>query len=80
MIDRRSMLSGVAASCLCAWGSAQAQPKGRPARIAYISERGGPNEFEQAFLRGLTDLQYKRNDIAFVRGTFRVRGFPAPGT
>ena len=36
----------------------------------------------QKFLRRLTELQYKRNDINFVRGTFRVRGdnielFPA---
>ncbi len=34
------------------------------------------------FLRRLTDLQYRRNDLAFGRGTFRVRGdtvelFPA---
>ena len=26
------------------------------------------------FLRGLVDIQYRRNDIAFERGTFRVRG------
>ena len=36
----------------------------------------------QSFLRRLTELQYRRNDINFVRGTFRVRGdnielFPA---
>ncbi len=36
----------------------------------------------QEFLRSLTELQYKRNDVNFVRGTFRVRGdnvelFPA---
>ena len=36
----------------------------------------------QTFLRRLTELQYRRNDINFVRGTFRVRGdnielFPA---
>ena len=36
----------------------------------------------QKFLRRLTELQYKRNDMNFVRGTFRVRGdnielFPA---
>ncbi len=36
----------------------------------------------QKFLRRLTELQYKRNDTNFVRGTFRVRGdnielFPA---
>ncbi|TVR66953.1 MAG: excinuclease ABC subunit UvrB [Gemmatimonadales bacterium] len=26
------------------------------------------------FLRGLVEIQYRRNDIAFERGTFRVRG------
>ena len=36
----------------------------------------------QALLRSLTELQYRRNDLNFVRGTFRVRGdnvelFPA---
>ena len=41
------------------------------------------DEFErQSLLRRLTELQYRRNDINFVRGTFRVRGdnieiFPA---
>ena len=40
-------------------------------------------EFErQSILRRLTELQYRRNDTNFVRGTFRVRGdnielFPA---
>ena len=40
-------------------------------------------EFErQSLLRRLTELQYKRNDLNFVRGAFRVRGdnvevFPA---
>ena len=36
------------------------------------------------FIRSLTDIQYNRNDIAFERGNFRVRGdtvdvFPASG-
>ena len=41
------------------------------------------DEFErQSLLRRLTELQYRRNDLNFVRGTFRVRGdnieiFPA---
>lgn len=53
MIDRRSMMSG-AAAFLSAF-SASAQPRNHPARIAYIAERGGPNEFEQSFLRGLRE-------------------------
>ena len=47
------MLSGAAA--LLSVFSASAQPRNRPARIAYIAERGGPNEFEQSFLRGLRE-------------------------
>ncbi len=75
MIDRRLLLGGVAAAGLSAWDPARAQPKGQPARIAYISERGGPNEFEQAFLRGLRER-------GLVDGTqvvvdFRWAGFDA---
>ncbi len=44
-------------------------------------QTGGEIE-RQKLLRRLTELQYKRNDLNFVRGTFRVRGdnievFPA---
>jgi putative ABC transport system substrate-binding protein len=55
MIRRRELLGGIAASGLATSNPARAQPKGRPARIAYLAERGGPNEFEQAFLRGLRE-------------------------
>ena len=42
----------------------------------------GESYEQRDFLRQLIELQYKRNDIEFVRGTFRVRGdtlelFPA---
>jgi len=44
--------------------------------------RKGQTIDQRALLRALTDLQYKRGDTGFVRGTFRVRGdtielFPA---
>ena len=44
--------------------------------------RKGQTIDQRAVLRALTDLQYKRGDTGFVRGTFRVRGdtielFPA---
>ena len=44
--------------------------------------KAGSEVVPQQFLRALIELQYKRNDIAFKRGTFRVRGdnidlFPA---
>ena len=42
----------------------------------------GERRVQDKFIRLLTDIQYKRNDIDFARGTFRVRGdvvdiFPA---
>ena len=54
MIDRRTML-GSSAAFMAATGLLRAQPQGRPARIAYLSTRPGPNEFEQAFERGLRE-------------------------
>lgn len=54
MIDRRTMLRG-AAAFMAASGPQRAQPQGRPLRIAYLSLRPGPNEFEQAFERGLRE-------------------------
>jgi excinuclease ABC subunit B len=47
-----------------------------------ISLRPGMNKDRDEIIRKLVEIQYKRNDIAFTRGTFRVRGdtveiFPA---
>jgi len=39
-----------------------------------ISLRAGDTVDRAELLRGFVELQYKRNDIAFGRGTFRVRG------
>jgi putative tryptophan/tyrosine transport system substrate-binding protein len=56
MIRRRTLIraTGVAALLPCA-GLLHAQPQGRPMRIAYFSARTGPNEFEQAFERGMRE-------------------------
>ena len=54
MIDRRTMLHGTAAF-MAATAAHRAQPQGRPPRIAYLSARPGPNEFELAFERGLRE-------------------------
>ena len=54
MIDRRTMLGGTAAF-LAATAPVRAQPQARMPRIAYLSARPGPNEFEQAFERGLRE-------------------------
>ena len=34
----------------------------------------GERRVQDKFIRLLTDIQYKRNDVDFARGTFRVRG------
>ena len=55
MIDRRTLLHAAVAAFMAAPAPSTAQPQGRPARIGYLSFRPGPNEFEQAFLRGLRE-------------------------
>lgn len=47
-----------------------------------LTVKVGERRIQAKFIRQLTDIQYKRNDIDFHRGTFRVRGdvvdvFPA---
>src|SRR5690606_27104455 len=51
-------------------------------RKQVLSLRVGMERNRNDVLRALVDIQYERNDINFVRGTFRVRGdvleiFPA---
>lgn len=55
MTDRRTFLRGGGAAVVAALPSGLAQSQGRTARIGYLSLRAGPNEFEQAFLRGLRE-------------------------
>ena len=46
------------------------------ATVSCIYGLGTPEEYadRDTLLRQFVDMQYKRNDIAFARGTFRVRG------
>jgi putative tryptophan/tyrosine transport system substrate-binding protein len=55
MIDRRTLLRRGAAALVPALASNPARPQDRTARIGYISFRHGPNEFDQAFLRGMRE-------------------------
>lgn len=55
MTDRRAYLRGAGAAFVAALAPGLAQSQSRPARIGYLSLRAGPNEFEQAFLRGLRE-------------------------
>ncbi|MGI9627330.1 MAG: excinuclease ABC subunit UvrB [Longimicrobiales bacterium] len=76
LIERRDVV--VVASVSCIYGL------GNPVdyRGLMLHLKTGDEIPRQEILRGLVDILYKRNDIAFERGTFRVRGdtveiFPA---
>ena len=76
LLERRDVIVVASVSCIYGIGSVETYT-GMTKTI-----RAGTQVVQQTFLRGLTDLQYKRNDMAFTRGTFRVRGdnidlFPA---
>ncbi len=55
MTDRRTFLRGAGAALAPSIAPCLAQAQGRPARIGYISLRPGPNEFDQAFVRGMRE-------------------------
>ena len=76
LIERRDVV--VVASISCIYGL------GNPAdyRSLMVHLEVGDKAPRQELLRSLVDILYKRNDIAFERGVFRVRGdtvevFPA---
>ena len=76
LIERRDVV--VVASVSCIYGL------GNPVdyRGLMLHLEVGEEVPRQQILRGLVDILYKRNDISFERGTFRVRGdtvevFPA---
>ena len=75
MIDRRKLLRGAGAAIVPALVPSRAQPQGRPARIGYISFRPGPNEFEQALLRGLGERGWVEGQNLLV--DFRWAAFDA---
>ena len=55
MADRRAFLRDASVAFVPMIAPGLAQPQGRPARIGYISLRLGPNEFDQAFVRGMRE-------------------------
>jgi len=73
MIDRRTVLCGSGAALISLAGTAQAQSPSKPWRIAYLSFRSGPNEFEQAFQRGLRERGLIEGSNLFV--DYRWSGF-----
>ena len=76
LLTRRDVIIVASVSCIYGIGSPETY-----ADMA-IKLTVGERRVQGKFIRLLTDIQYKRNDIDFVRGTFRVRGdvvdiFPA---
>ncbi|WP_051608970.1 excinuclease ABC subunit UvrB [Fodinicurvata fenggangensis] len=76
LFERRDVIIVASVSCIYGIGSPETY-----ARMT-LSLEAGERVDQKQLLAGLTELQYKRNDMNFVRGTFRVRGdsleiFPA---
>jgi excinuclease ABC subunit B len=76
LLERRDVI--VVASVSCIYGIGSVETYSNMTRTL----KKGASYNQQELLRTLTELLYKRNDMAFVRGTFRVRGdnvdiFPA---
>ncbi len=68
LLSRRDVI--IVASVSCIYGIGSVDDYGAMAIKVNVGER----RVRDKFLRQLTDIQYTRNDIAFARATFRVRG------
>lgn len=76
LFERRDVIVVASVSCIYGLGSPEEY------RDLRLSLRVGQIYERDDILRRLIDIQYERNDLNFVRGTFRVRGdvieiFPA---
>lgn len=76
LFERKDVIIIASVSCIYGLGSPEEY------REMVVSIRTGMEMDRNVLLRKLVDIQYERNDIAFQRGTFRVRGdvveiFPA---
>ncbi len=76
ILERRDVIIVASVSCIYGLGSVESY-----SRMTFTIKTGA--QFSRSdLLKQLVALQYKRNDMSFVRGTFRVRGdvveiFPA---
>lgn len=68
LLERRDVIVVASVSCIYGLGSPEEY------KNQTLSLRVGQNIERDAILRRLTDIQYDRNDINLIRGTFRVRG------
>lgn len=68
LLERDDVIIVASVSCIYGIGSVETYSEMTlPLQVGQAIER-------DALLRRLVDLQYKRNDVAFARGAFRVRG------
>jgi excinuclease ABC subunit B len=76
LLERNDVIIVASVSCIYGIGSVETY-----GRMVVKLETGGKIDRDK-LARGLVELQYRRNDMAFVRGSFRLRGevvdiFPA---
>ncbi len=76
LLERKDVIIVASVSCIYGIGSVETYSK------MTMTLKEGQDFPRQKLLRQFTELQYTRNDLSFVRGTFRVRGdiieiFPA---
>ncbi|HEX8375778.1 MAG TPA: excinuclease ABC subunit UvrB [Geminicoccaceae bacterium] len=76
LFERDDVVIVASVSCIYGIGSPETYSR------MTLTLRKGQRVDRQRLIRGLVELQYKRNDLAFQRGNFRVRGdtielFPA---
>lgn len=79
LIERRDVIVVASVSCIYGLGNPEDYKK------LTVSLREGMIKDRNSVISQLVDIQYERNDINFVRGTFRVRGdvidiFPSSST
>ena len=68
LLERKDVIIVASVSCIYGIGSVETYSK------MTIELKKGQQIPRQTLLRQFTELQYTRNDMSFVRGTFRVRG------
>ena len=68
LLEKDDVIIVSSVSCIYGLGSAESYSK-----MTFTFEKGNSYEREK-IIKGLVELQYKRNDQNFYRGTFRVRG------
>lgn len=79
LLERKDVIVVASVSCIYGLGNPEEYKK------LTLSLRPGMEKSRDEVLKKLVEIQYERNDINFIRGTFRVKGdivdiFPAAST